>query len=882
MKKALTIFLLLFVCIIAISCGNGDGVAKDKISFDFSLNSTDPSQIKEVSLRELKNDLSQGKYIPHEYYEGYIFKGFYTSDGVMYIDNEGKLAEGIELKGGLTLIAKYEIKSMKLEFHSLNDRESVEAVTYFYGDKLYDFPRVEITNPRYELDGWFDFTGTHRYSNGTKPIYETATDKLHNTGTWDYDTYTQTKLYPKLKYKEHKVTVEFTDGVTKSESFYVAKGDKLDLTGYYRDKGNMDIVGWSTMAGAVAPVPQYVTEDITVYAVWKQYKNVEFVYNDSYSITSKIYYAIGESSELIKDDIAGYDLLGWSDNPELNGGLKLNVPYGLLYDKYYASLAEVSYVITLKNGEKEIAKIPYTYGTEIELPEYSENDYTIYAGYYESNPDNAVYKLGSDTWGDKTLYVKGVLMEEALALYFENDGEKILNTQYYTYGEKIHLPKYECDNGVFLGWYDSLGNPYYDGMSLFTTATLTPRVLDSVPISSFEDLKNISSDGKYYLTCDIDAKFGIINQLEKFDGVIDGRGYTISNLAINSANEFCGFIKENNGEIKNLSFKNVSFTQKADGSVKGGIIAVTNNGKLVGCQVSGNISINAMHLMVNGGICGEATDSSLIQNCSVDLNIKCEIKGNELSATSYLGGMVGKCAGKVENCSSYVKIDLTIRNDKGSAPFVYTGGLIGGQGQGTELNVSICNARGEIIVDDYGDEKPYNSAHYNAIGGLIGEITKGRIDYSYTDRILISSKNHQFNFESYAGEAKGAFVGICNKDAKISNSYALISDLLFVNTIAGFVGSNAGEITRCFSMCENNDLDIEVRYGFAGFVYLDGKITNSFTLYKDFCQINRQFGTIERCFSGNEAEITEEFIFEKIYFQRDIWTVTKGEIRLNY
>ena len=123
-------------------------------------------------------------------------------------------------------------------------------------------------------------------------------------------------------------------------------------------------------------------------------------------------------------------------------------------------------------------------------------------------------------------------------------------------------------------------------MVAYFTINVTANTGSATPIDSAEDFASIALDGNYILTQDIDFKnvahtpIGTIDA--PFTGTFDGDGYTISNLTLDSDDNFRGLFGVNNGTIRNV---------KMDSS----------------CSISGNAYV--------GAIAGKNASTGIIENC---------------------------------------------------------------------------------------------------------------------------------------------------------------------------------------------------------------------------------------------------------------------------
>ena len=161
-------------------------------------------------------------------------------------------------------------------------------------------------------------------------------------------------------------------------------------------------------------------------------------------------------------------------------------------------------------------------------------------------------------------------------------------------------------------------------------------------IRTAEDLDNIHNDlsGKYILMNDIDLS-GIdwepIGTLSNaFKGILEGNGFIIQNLYINSTSDYVGlFGCSMGGEINNLGLENSIITGNAN---VGGIVgAVYEQTAISNCYVTGNITGNR----VVGGLVGYIQFSGA---GIVDSYVNADIKGNKT-----IGGIAGDLKANLTN-----------------------------------------------------------------------------------------------------------------------------------------------------------------------------------------------------------------------------------------
>jgi hypothetical protein len=212
-------------------------------------------------------------------------------------------------------------------------------------------------------------------------------------------------------------------------------------------------------------------------------------------------------------------------------------------------------------------------------------------------------------------------------------------------------------------------------------------------ISSAAELQGISGDRRYILVNDIDLarlNAGEINageweQIATFTGILDGNGWTISNLKMTGTDNLSMFGTVS-GTIKNIKFDNVNIApatpETAAGSntnmaalaqtlsVDGVIDSVRVNGNIIGGNNIGGLAVNnygtISHSLFDGTVAADYTNtggyagglasfafagSYILFSSSAGEIQYLVLPGVTSVSAKYLGGLVGSSAGKV--ISSY-------------------------------------------------------------------------------------------------------------------------------------------------------------------------------------------------------------------------------------
>lgn len=306
-----------------------------------------------------------------------------------------------------------------------------------------------------------------------------------------------------------------------------------------------------------------------------------------------------------------------------------------------------------------------------------------------------------------------------------------------------------------------------------------------IGISNADELNNIrnSLSQKYILMSNIDlAEISNWMPIDNFNGVLDGNGYEISNLNVNTTEyiKFSGlFGNANNAIIKNVALTNSIFTMlktdvfgciaakgnpvncivSAEINLSSGTVGgIVGNGKAEKCYFVGRLNNNALRSSSYGycgGIIGNGTASY------------CYNEGEIIQATfdsnfsSSVGGIAG--AGTVEQCYNSGTVSS---KTNGSYSSSYCGGIVG-----------LCST---VIKNSFNIGNLSSiSANYSAmVGGICGDsITGAKIDCCYNIGELTCST---YSYSSIA-RYKGGIIGLAEATVTLTNCYYLDN----VSAIAG-------------------------------------------------------------------------------------------------
>ena len=211
-------------------------------------------------------------------------------------ENGEVVGAGVELKGGLSLVASYKASPVRIEIDANGGVGGSGSQTVQKGTNV----TLEApTKEGYLFKGWKDDKGNSYPAGADGKVNITVNEDMKLTAVWEARTFT--------------VTYVLLDGKTRTET--VAYGQKLTLgeeprTGY-------TFVGWKDgekMYHAGETIT--VTEDKTLTAVWEARTfTVTYVLLDGKTRTETVAY--GQKLTLGEEPRTGYTFVGWKDGEKM-------------------------------------------------------------------------------------------------------------------------------------------------------------------------------------------------------------------------------------------------------------------------------------------------------------------------------------------------------------------------------------------------------------------------------------------------------------------------------------------------------------------------------------------------------------------------------------
>ena len=326
---------------------------------------------------------------------------------------------------------------------------------------------------------------------------------------------------------------------------------------------------------------------------------------------------------------------------------------------------------------------------------------------------------------------------------------------------------WDVDTGISTAYIKDLDIPSYVYIENLEYHKLDGEGTEDEPykIYTMDDFNGIRCelDAKYILMNDIDASGYNLNAIgEKgypFTGVLDGKGFTISNITIDAVNEpillgdYAGIFRiAKNATIKDINFENVI--------VKGS----NYTGGLVG-NATGKNTFN--NINYQGTVSGTDNVGGLVGQLSSESNLKDVDVNTTITATNNVGGVVGNVNGTTNTFKNITSTtDITAKEN--------VGGLIGTSKSNNNLE--------EITIT------PVYKTTTNNIGGIIGNLEGGvSIKHATVNESTLTAT-------SYVGGIVGK--AITNEDQFILDDIETTFNVTaesFVSSGIGYVENNSNE-----------------------------------------------------------------------------------------
>ena len=531
-------------------------------------------------------------------------------------------------------------------------------------------------------------------------------------------------------------------------------------------------------------------------------------------------------------------------------------------------------------------------------------------------PRIAEEKLRFDAWDTDFSAVKSDLTVTALYVidsytitYVTNNTQTIPAVSYF-FDETPRIPPEPGLGGhYFIGWYldEAFTTEYTFDAPLTSDITLYAYFNESIPIETIDELLAIPeySNNKYFLKNDIDCEGAVITtSIVGFAGVLDGEGHTIYNFVYQPAQaENVGLFATNGGTIKNLNFKDFSYTlSHLHISSNVGFLAGTNTGTIENVNI-----INAStafdlfthsresHLAYYGSISGN--NSGNIINCSItDSSMYFDVYSESWysdypQAYIYGGSLVGINKGSVYNSRAAINTETNITKNVLHAGWpdsrIYLGGLISvndnlvKECKSTLEVTSTAGGTGERCVF-IGGFAAYNNSeiekcssaviikidknhNHSSASGFVFE-NRGTIKNSHAEAEIDNASSGSYVYGGFAAYNYGG-IDHCYAKGTMSVGAATLGK-------GGFAGYNDGSINSCFTDVNITATDSTLYGPFVGNADTASYITNCYYNNKSTFITNGEPQLFDATYAeaADPLNLTDkEFIVGTLGWSEDVW-----------
>lgn len=396
---------------------------------------------------------------------GKTFSGFYTSDGYCYFDGNGMQIEGLMITEDMLLYAIWTNNNCTLHLDPGNGRLAdgeTDTIRLRYASTVGALPVPEKEG--YNFLGWKNGNGyfvTDREGNPTS-----GNEKLGSG--YGINSSNEATLTAEYEVKTFVVTLNYNSSsiepVVKSVRYGVSLTEN-DLPAV--DYGNgTKLFGWSTdpFARSNEAYREYgpIYEDVTLYAVYSEYKYITLVYTED---NSKQYLMIQDQGSFTfpvgeepVDEHPGYNCIGWYKDSSLAGSTKVEKTYfNDSVSTFYATWEFAVYRLTLKNENGSSYQNggydrTYTIDDEVALPSFENTDEMEFLGWATAD-GKKVFKDVIPVGSYGTLTLSPYWRRFATKFILCVDGDSVGEAD-VLYNKTFTLPVPTLDNGSRFGyWY---------------------------------------------------------------------------------------------------------------------------------------------------------------------------------------------------------------------------------------------------------------------------------------------------------------------------------------------------------------------------------------------------------------------------------------------
>ncbi len=434
---------------------------------------------------------------------------------------------------------------------------------------------------------------------------------------------------------------------------------------------------------------------------------------DRYPVGDTYQYVIALGNGVVDEEGNVYTRIGWYNKDlSLDHYVSINLGTNGVYADHYITSGTLN---------------PYLFNTDeqheyIMIARMANEDGTNDAVLCVANDKGEIIKeyRGDETKGD---YFNGNVLD------INTDNPRLL-VVYYDFNTDTHtIETFSLPFSRFAGGSGTMEDPYI--------------------ISTAGDLDQVRADGAahYALGNDIDMSnmLGYFNPIAEFTGTIDGRGYSIDNLKINSGDSMYAAMIEymygSSSEIKDLTFNRPKIEATSSCFDAGVVVGMLTEGRIDSVYVNnaeiiGDIDFTGEAGGIAGSAMGYATIASsaannVVINAPSGINIggivgmtrtattlsACVANGTILGGKD-LGGIVGSAGNDVDVQNCHADVDIEGNYE--------IGGIAGSADRGL---ISNCYSEGSLKANSS------DFSGYCNVGGIVGSLTS-QWDATNTDIVI--------------------------------------------------------------------------------------------------------------------------------------------------
>lgn len=384
------------------------------------------------------------------YREGYSFNGLFTTaeGGSMMYDANGNSVAMVD--SSIVLHAQWTPLAYEIVFDAgqgtLTTAETSRNV--LSGTKLVEFPGA--TREGYVFVGWKNVHG----EKVTEGVTFCSGCSEFNLSAYPVDSNGIVTLTAAYEIKE--VTVTFDYGNERIETQTLPWGSPVNQIVFpFEDNGSSEIVSWSLSSGVqINYADETVRNDVTFYAIWRDYKMLTFhPGNGMEDITERVYAGVSFTAPTPTRN--GYSFSGWYSSDVLAGFPEQSISYYTYYTDFYAKWTLDTYTVNFEpyGGTGDLNPLTYDFEHTLALPALEKESCT-FLGWCKNEDlsDTPLKELPVGSYGDVTLYAK----YEGVKTFVNLDGgEGKLSTNSFTveYSAWNYLPVPEYEGHIFRGWF---------------------------------------------------------------------------------------------------------------------------------------------------------------------------------------------------------------------------------------------------------------------------------------------------------------------------------------------------------------------------------------------------------------------------------------------